>query len=654
MLLYSPATRRNVVSVRIALALASLAWIIPAHAPAGPTPQPGPRIDLAKFTVDGVGLLSTPEEVRAALGAPEEEQRISAIVEEEEKERERGQVDEGEEALDTRAPAAQQGRFIYGYFTRGIRVVFLSETRRIESIDMYVKGLPPYDRFTGSFVQPFPTTVREADLLRPLASQIYRDTPNSLSLEKDDGAPKRETARLSFSVDGWLTRVTFAWEENFDIDFDRLSVGGVSLGDPTPAVLDRLGPPDRFGSHGKAHIGLWEREGMKIFADRQDGKVTRIVVSLSRFDGGCVQKFPLTQRKTAFHDYLKDRIYQESGARICAYRAGAPLSPEKLILKFDEDDRLVTLTLDITANVEVDHDRFTIGGLKIGDPASKAKQLFGTAGKWRRAGRNMILGYPSHGIRVHAARTGAPGAGKGKGFRWADLGAIRKIDALLETSPVLYGNPFSFGAMMKEWERDASRALFSKKLDTLYLSPDGRPPSPGVAALVEFEKIGWPKAVTLREFQDVVVDMKKFSVSGVTIGTHADRVLRLLGTPDRSRVIDRDNLEVMRYIEKGVVVVIDRLNRSVCKLTVQMDRFEGSFVQDLTPDSNADEFEKAVHAQVYTQDEKRLCLSRDGAPPTWEEGIVNFGLSGEVDTVVFQTLAVKKEGILLDITRELE
>ena len=652
--------------VALAIVIAALVVCIPAPAPAAapvpadtpaaaPTPPPGCRIDLGKFTVDGAGLLSTPDEVRALLGAPDEEQQLSAIVEESEKEKERGQGDADDEALDTRAPEKQQGRFIYSYFTKGIRVVFLAETKRIESIDMYIKGLPPYDRFTGSFTQPLSTDVREAELLRPLARQIYKDAPNTLFLKKDDRSPKRETALLAFSVEGWLTRVTLAWEENYTIDFDRFSVAGVSLGDPTSTALERLGPPDRYGARWKEQIGKWEREGIKVFAFRKDGRISRIVIALSRFDGGCVQRFPLTQRKPAFHDYLKDRIYQESAARICAYRKGDEQSPEKAVLTFDDNDRLTLLAFDRMPNIEINLEDFTIGGLRVGDPASKVKQLLGPVGKWRRAGKYVILGYPNQGIRVHVSRANEnKGDEKGRRFSWADMGEVKKVDAPLSTNAVLYGNPFSLGAMMKAWEKEASPLIFSKKNDTLYLSPDGKPPSSGVAAIVEFERIGWPKTITLREFCDIVVDMKKFSVAGVTIGTHADEVVRVLGKPDRGRVIERDNFEVMRYIEKGITVVLDRLNRSVCKITVYMDRFEGSFAQDLTPDSDSDEFEKATHAQVYTQDEKRLCLSRDGAPPTWEEGIINFGLSGEVDTIIFQTLAVKKEGILLDITRELE
>lgn len=620
-----------------------------------PTPQPGCRIDLGNFTVDGVGLHSTPEEVRSLLGAPDEEQQISAIVEEKEAGKERGDAGEEDESLDTRAPAKQQGRFIYAYFTKGVRVVFLSETKRVEFIDIYIQAAPPYERFTGFFAQPFTTEVREADLLRPLAGQIYKDAPNALFLKRDNRTPKRETAHLSFNVEGWLTRVAFSWEENYEIDFDRLSVAGVNLGDRTPAVLDRLGPPDRYGARGKDNIGKWEREGLKIYADRDDGRIRRVVVSTHRFDGGCAQGFPLTMRKEAFHSFLGGRIYQESGVRICAYRKGEPQSPGKIILEFDETDRLKTLTFAILPNTEVDLAGLTIGGIRIGDPASKVRRVLGRVGKWRRAGRNVILGYPNHGIRVHLSRSGErKGAEKSKRFNWDDLGAVKKVDAPLSTSPTLYATPFSLGATMEVWEKEASRLIFSRKGETLYLSHDGKPPAPGPAAMVDFEKIGWPKTVTFREFRDIVVDMKKFSVAGIGIGTHADEVLRVLGKPDKGRVIESGNFEVLRYIDSGVIVVLDRLNRSVCKITVQMDRFEGSFVQDLTVDSNADDFEKAVHGQVWEQDEKKLRLSRDGAPPTWEEGIVNFGLSGDVETIVFQTLAVRKEGFLLDVTRELE
>lgn len=643
---------------RIALA-AAFAWAAfasPLVAAPPPAPAAGCRIDLDTFTVDGVGLLSSAAEVRAALGAPEEEQRISGVTTEEERERQRAAAgDEEGEDPDVRLPLKRQARIVHAYFAKGIRVVFLAETMRIESIDLYIRALPPYARFTGSFVQPFPVDVREADLLRPLARQIYKDTPVSLSLKKDDATPKRETALLSFGVEGWLTRVTFSWEENLEIDFDRLSVAGISPGDPVSLVLERLGPPDRHAVRAKQMIGRWEREGLRIHAGQDDGRVCRIVVALARFDGGSAQGFPLAQRKDAYRAHLKDRIYQESSARICAYRAGEPLSPQKLILNFDESDRLKSAVLDVAPNIAVDLASFAIGGIRVGDPARKVRKTLGSPKKWRRAGRQLILGYPVEGIRVHLEdrAEGEPGR-KAPGFSWGTLGEVKRVEAVLETSPRLYGTPFSFGSPAAAWEKEASAKCFSRKGDTLYLSPDGKPPARGVAALIAFEKVGWPHAAMLREFSDVAIDMKRFSVHGVTLGTHADEVLRLLGRPERARVLEKQHLEVLRYIAKGLVVVIDRMNRGVCKITVRMDRFEGSFVQDLAPDSNADEFEKAVYAQIYTQDEKRLCLSRDGKPPVWEEGIVNFGLSGEVDTIVFQTLGIKKEGILLDITRELE
>lgn len=640
-------------TARIAFVAAALWWTVAAPPPTA-TP-PGCRIDLDTFTVDGIGLLSSAPEVRAVLGPPEEEHQISAIVDEKENEREPALIDPEEEMLDTRAPEKQQGRLVYSYFTKGIKVVFLTETMRIESIDLYIKALPPYARFTGSFAQPFSTDVREAELLRPLARQIYKDSRSSLSLKKDAAAPQREAALLTFGTEGWLTRVTFSWEENLQIDFDRLSVAGIRPGDQVSSVLERLGPPDRYATRKKENIGRWEREGLKIYAGMHDGRVCRIVVSLRRFDGGSAQGFPLAQRKAAYSDYLKGRIYQESSTRICAFRAGEPLSPQKLILNFDENDRLKSLRIDSTPSIAVDLGSYAVGGLRVGDPASKVHRLLGTPERWRRVGRHVILGYPREGIRVHLEDRAEREAGAAApGFSWGALGEVKRVTAVLETSPFLYATPFSFGAPIEVWEKGASAMLFNKKADTLYLSPDGKAPARSVAALVEFEKIGWAKAALIREFSDVVVDMKKFSAGGISLGTHADEVSRLLGKPDRARVLEKQNLEVLRYIQKGLVIVVNRLNRAVCKITIQMDRFEGSFVQDLTADSNANDFEKAVHAQVYAQDEKRLCLSRDGTPPVWEEGIVSFGLSGEVDTVVFQTLDVKKEGILLDITRELE
>ena len=637
-----------------AIAFAALACSLSAPPSSAPAPR-GPVADLDRFTVDGVGLLSTPEEVRARLGAPEEEQRISAVVDEAERERERRKGEEEEEDLDTRAPARQQGRLVYSYYAKGVKVVFLEETRRIESIDLCIRALPPYSRFAGSFAQPFSTDVREAELLRPLADRIYKDAPGALFLRKDKAAPKRETAVLSFNVEGWLTGVRFCWEENYEIDFDRLSVAGVSLGDPAAAAVDRLGPPDRAGTHGRHLVGAWDREGLKIYANRSDGRIRRIVGAAARFDGECVQGLPLSTRKEGFHAFLKGRIYQESSSRICAYRKGGGDSPERLILTFDESDRMKIFDFDILRAVEIDFGDFSVGGIRIGDPAAKVRSVLGATGRWRRSGRSIILGYPDSGLRVFLSRAGEPkGAEKTRGFKWEDLGEVRKIDAPLATSASLRGKPFFLGAPMEAWEKDAARMIFGRKGVSLYLSPDGKPPSRGVAAVVEFEKVGWPKAVTVREFNSVVVDMRNFSVSGVTIGTHRDEVLRALGRPERGRVIERDNLEVMRYIEKGVTVVIDRLSGGVCKVTVEMDRFEGSFAQDLTADSNSDDFEKAAHAQVYRQDEKHLWLSPDGRPPTWEEGVVTFGLSGDVETIVFRTLAVRKEGFLLDVTSELE
>lgn len=640
-------------SARLALLILCMAGPAAAGA-AGPTPRPGPPIDIEKFTVGGVGLLSAPEEVRDLLGAPEEEQTLSAIVEEKDANQLQKEREE-EDELETRPPAAQQARLTYAYFRKGIKVTFLADTKKVETIDVYVKGLPPYERYEGSFVQPIPIEVREQQLLRPLASQIYKDAPHTLYLKRDSAAPRRQCAVLAFSPEGWLTRVTFLWEENYALDLDRLCVAGVCLGDDAESAPARLGPPDKVGGRGRDRLGKWQREGIRLYAGRRDGKIRRIVVSLRQFDGGCVQPISLSGRKEAFHDLLKDRIYQESSVRICAYRKGEPLSPGKLVLNFDEDDRLQTAVFETAENVELDLEGFALAGIRVGDPVETVRRILKTPSKWRRSGRTMILGYPRQGVRVHLALKNPDRKGpKAARFDWAECGEVKKVDTVLTTSIGLYATPYSLADTKGEYEKKAARRIFSKKYDTVYLSRDGKPPSPGPAAVIDFEKIGWPQAVTLREFQDIAVDMKAFSVAGITIGTHADEVLRTLGKPDRSRVIERDNLQVLRYIEKGVVVVVNTLDRSVCKITIQMDRFEGSFVQNLTPDSNADEFEKAVYPEIYKQDEKHFWLSPDGGVPTWKEGVVTFGLAGDVDTISFLTLAVKKEGILLDITRELE
>ena len=83
--------------------------------------------------------------------------------------------------------------------------------------------------------------------------------------------------------------MTFSWEENLEIDFDRLSVAGIGPGDPVSRVLERLGPPDRHAVRAKQTIGRWEREGLRIHAGQHDGRVCRIVVALARFDGGAAQ-----------------------------------------------------------------------------------------------------------------------------------------------------------------------------------------------------------------------------------------------------------------------------------------------------------------------------------------------------------------------------
>ena len=130
--------------------------------------------------------------------------------------------------------------------------------------------LSPYGKFIGSFAQRMPLEVREAQLLRPLQKQIYKDKENVLYLKKDD-KPLRETAIMVFDGSGWLKRITFTWEENYDIDLDKLCVAGVCLGDTTEKLIERLGPPDNYNMRRGRMVGDWNREGLRVYA-RQKGK----------------------------------------------------------------------------------------------------------------------------------------------------------------------------------------------------------------------------------------------------------------------------------------------------------------------------------------------------------------------------------------------
>jgi hypothetical protein len=495
-------------------------------------------------------------------------------------------------------------------------------------------------------------------LLRPLASQIYKDRKNVLYLKKDGREPLRETAVLAFNVEGWLTRITFKWEENYDIDIDDFCVGGVCLGDQAKKAVERFGPPDSYGGKGNRLAAEWSREGLRIGARRDDKTITRIAVLPANFDGGFVQPLLLTNRKEAFHDYLKGRIYQERSARICAYEKGKPRSPEKLILAFDEDDRLKSLVFDTIKNVEVDFNAMTAAGVKVGDPAEEVRRRLGRFGKWRDLGDGIVAGYGRYGMRVFMKRKGGGVRGR-KGAapsapRWKELGNVSRIELAVKDHAGLYSVPLSLADTLKTYEKKGEANIFRRKGDALYMSRDGRAPDPGVAAVVAFEKLGWPKAVTFREFSDIVVDLKAFTVAGLGLGAHADRVFKALGTPDRRRVTRKGDLEILRYVEKGITVVLDPLDRSICKINIDLERFEGSFAQELTLDSDADDYEKVVHSLIYKQDEKTFWLSPDGKAPVWKEGVIYFSLTGDVKRISFLTLGVKKEGILLDITKELE
>jgi len=619
------------------------------------SPAPAVRIDLERFTVNGVGLTSTGDEVRSALGPPQEEQRISASEELKQQLEEEG----GKGVpLEKRVPEQQFTRIVYAYFNRGIRIIFDEEDLKIYAIELFVSPAPPYEKCTGAFTTANPLEVRESQLLRPLAKQIYKDQKNILYLKKDEREPLRETAVLSFSVEGWLTRIAFKWEENCDIDLDECCVAGVCLGNQAQKALDRFGPPDLHGARGNQQAAEWQREGLKIGARRDDKTITRIAVFLGRFDGGFVHPLLLTHRKRAFHDYLKGRIYQESSPRICAYAEGEPRSLEKVILNFDEDDRLGSLVFLSLENVKVDFTAMTAAGVKVGDPAGEVRRLLGQFSKWRERGDGIVAGYPDYGMRVFLKKGGRGGSGQKSAQkstpRWSELGSVSKIEVGVKDRSGLYSVPLSFADTIKTYEKEANRQIFRRKGNTLYLSRDGRAPNPGVAALVTFEKLGWPQSVTFKEFKDIVVDLKAFTVAGIGLGTRADEVFRALGKPERSRVPRKGDLEVLSYIEKGITVVIDRLNRSVCKIDIDLEAFEGSFAQELTLDSDADGYEKVVHPLIYKQDENTLWLSPDGKKPTWEEGVIYFSLTGDVKTISFRTLGVKREGILLDITKELE
>lgn len=619
-----------------------------------PTPVPGLRIDLKHLTVDGIGLTSTVDEVIRVLGRPAEEQKTSAS------EAVKKQLEEAEKAeapVGKRIPEQQFNRIVYAYFDRGIKITFDEEDMKVHTVEIFVAKTPPYEQCRGS-LGAIPLDVRESQLLRPLAPQIYKDRQNVLYLKKDGRSPLRETAVLAFNVEGWLTRITLKWEENYDVDVDDLCVGGVCLGDDAKKAVERFGPPDFYGAKGNQLTAEWQREGLRIKARRSDQAITYIAVLPANFDGGFVQPLLLTNRKEAFHDYLDGRIYQEGSAKICAYAKGEPRSVGKAVLIFDDDDRLKSLVFDTIENVEVDFNAMTAAGIKVGDPAEEVRRRIGQFSKWRDLGDSIVAGYHRYGMRVFMTKKAGGGKGRKEARksapRWAELGSVGKIELAIKDHFGLYSVPLTLADTLKTYEKKGQAKIFRRKGNALYMSLDGRAPNPGVAAVVAFEKIGWPRFITFREFSDIIVDLKAFTVAGVGLGTHADQVFKTFGTPERRRTTRTGDLEILSYVGKGITVVIDPLSRSVCKITIDLERFEGSFAQELTLDSDADDYEKAVHALIYKQDEKTFWLSPDGKAPTWEEGVIYFSLTGDVQQISFLNLGVKKEGILLDITKELE
>ncbi len=614
----------------------------------------GPSIDLKRFTVGGVGLLSSAEDVVQAFGHPEEEESIS-IPEEEEKRLAK------EPPIEKREPEGWFDKVVYAYFEKGIKITFREEDMSVFSIELFPSALPPYEKFLGAFVQPLPLEVREVQLLRPFVKQIYRDEKNVLYLKKDDRSPLRETAILNFTVEGWLKKITFKWAENHDIDIDNFCIAGICLGDTIEKAMDRLGPPDSYSARKKRYVGKWNREGLMLYARKKSRKIYRIVITLNKFDGGFAQPLTLSHRKKAFHDYLDGRIYQEASNKICAYKKGEPLSEEKVILKFDEDDRLNYLFLDTISNIKLDYKKLSVGALRIGDSPKRLRKFMGPFSKCRRLKDGIALAYPRYGTRVSVEKIGEDKEERKTGeeeeeprVKWSEIGNIKKIVVTISRCSGLYSIPVSLAKDMDAYEELAKELIFRRKEHALYMSQDGLTPESGTVVVVDFEKAGWPRYITLKRFRNIVVDMKAFTVAGISLGTHADEVLRILGKPDRVNVLKKQNLTVFVYSDEGLMIVIDRMDRSVCKINIDMESFEGEFVQDLTLDSSADDYEKIFYKQIYRQDEKRLFLTRDGKKPTWEEAVVYFSLAGTINKISFQTLAVKKEGILIDITHALE
>ncbi|MCX6356941.1 MAG: hypothetical protein NT045_03545, partial [Candidatus Aureabacteria bacterium] len=552
-----------------------------------PTPVPGERIDLQQFTVNGVGLSSTAGDVKRLIGPPEEEQKISAS-------------EDAKEAFareETRKVPLRRGdntrdMIIYAYMKRGIRIIFMDQEPEPRFIELFVNPSPPYASMTGSLTPGMPLNIREGQLLRPLIKQIYKEGRGMLFLKKDEGRPHREIALLEFTAEGWLTKITFRREENLDIDLDRFCVGGLCLGDPGSRALELLGSPDACGGGMLVSWADWWKEGIRVEMRKSDEKVNRIRILPQSFDGGFSQPLALMQRKSVFHDYLTQRIYQEGLTRICAYRKGDASRADKALLGFDEDDRLISILFETSKSVVIDYKAMSIGGVRVGDSPQTVLKLLGNTRKWRDLRNRVSVGYTAYGIRVlfkkKPAASGTRSASL-KGLPWGDLDAAIAVEVLLRDAPwvcstplTLAETPLTLAETEDDYSRKAGPYIFRRKGDTIYMSGNGRSPVDGVATLIAFDRSGWPQSVTFKAFQDIPVDMKAFTVAGIGLGTHADQIHQVLGRPEKAREIKEAKLLFEEYVQKGLAFAIDPLNRTVCKIIIAMDRFEGDFAQGLS------------------------------------------------------------------------
>jgi hypothetical protein len=607
-------------------------------------------IDLRRFTVDGIGLSASPEDVRRVFGGPDEVKSLSAPFKDERHERKKG--------LKKRKPLEDFDKIVYAYFKKGLAFTFAEEDLKLFRMEIFISETAPYSECMGKFAHAIPFPVRETQLLRPLSRQIYKDRKNELYLQKDEVRPVREMALLKFTAEGWLKKITFERQENLTIDLDNFCVGGVCLGGASKDALAEFGPPDGWKPRRGKIVVEWRREGLAVYVTKKDKKIERIVVDTKEFDGGFAGDLRLTARKETFHDYLGDRIYQEGLYRICAYKKGEPLSVQKAVVRFDEDERCADIVFGSFTNVKADLEKMSIAGLAIGDSPKAMRRRMGTFTKWREMKDSVAIGYPNYGVRLVLAMSGRDKRKrrnkKPRKPRWDELGAIRKIEVNVDDCWGLYAVPVSLAKTKDGFEREASGLLFGEKGDSLFFSKDGHAPKKGVIAKVNFEKIGWPKEIALREYRDLAVDMKKFTIAGIGIGTHLDELLKKLGPPPKVKELKDQPFTVLRYVDEGFFIAVDNRTRSVVKIRINMELFEGSFVQALTLDAGLDDYEKLLYKQMYRQTGRALWLSRDGKKPTWEEAVIQASYTGRVEDIVFQTLAMRKEGLLYEITKELE